>query len=86
MKRLHRSMEYLPMILSANAACMRLAVWKVRNSMIQTIIDDLTSLPRRVQPIRHILSRERRHREMKKREDRFQAFVEAEMKKVGRKK
>ena len=54
--------------------------------MIQTIIDDLTSLPRRVQPIRHILSRERRHREMKKREDRFQAFVEAEMKKVGRKK
>ena len=79
-------MVYRQMTLSASVVRMRLAVWKVRNSMIQTIIDDLTSLPRRVQPIRHILSRERRHREMKKREDRFQAFVEAEMKKVGRKK
>lgn|GEM_PF-2526332 len=54
--------------------------------MIQTIIDDLASLPRRVQPVRHILSRERRHREMLAREEKFQAFVEAERKKARHKK
>jgi hypothetical protein len=45
------------------------------------IIDDLLSLPRRVQPVRHILSRERRHREMMEHRGPFEAFVLSELKK-----
>jgi hypothetical protein len=49
------------------------------------IIKELSSLPRRVQPVKHILSRERRHREMMEREDKFERFLEAELKKRRKK-
>lgn len=49
------------------------------------IIRELASLPRRVQPVKHLLSRERRHREMLEREDRFEQFLESEMKKRRKK-
>ena len=35
------------------------------------VFKQMATLPSRVQPVRHILSRERRHREMKQREDKF---------------
>ena len=50
------------------------------------IIEDLLSLPRRIQPVRHIFSRERRHREMMEHRESFEAFVLSEMKKKRRKK
>lgn len=34
-------------------------------------ITDIVMLPRRVQPVRHIISRKRRHLEMQQREDKF---------------
>ena len=40
----------------------------------------------RVQPIKHILSREQRHKEMQEREKPFGKFVEAELKKTRRRK
>lgn len=35
------------------------------------VFKQMATLPNRAQPVRHILSRERRHREMKQREDKF---------------
>lgn len=35
------------------------------------VLKQMATLPCRVQPVRHILSRERRHREMQQREDKF---------------
>ena len=49
------------------------------------LVKTLSSLPRRVQPVRHLLSRERRHREMMEREDKFERFLAAEMKKRRKK-
>ena len=43
-------------------------------------IRDIASLPRRVQPVRHIISRKRRHREMHERADQFRAMLENETK------
>ena len=47
-------------------------------------IRDIATLPRRVQTVRHIISRKRRHREMQERRDEFEKMVERE-KKVVRK-
>lgn len=35
------------------------------------VFKQIATLPNRVQPVRHILSRERRHQQMKQREDKF---------------
>ena len=43
-------------------------------------IRDIASLPRRVQPVRHIISRNRRHREMQDRAAQFRAMLENEIK------
>ena len=45
-------------------------------------IKDIATLPRRVQPVRHIISRKRRHREMQERRDEFEKMVEREKKVV----
>ena len=43
-------------------------------------IRDIATLPRRVQPVRHIISRKRRHREMQERAEQFRAMLENEIK------
>ena len=48
-------------------------------------IRDIASLPRRVQPVRHIISRKRRHREMQERAAQFRAMVEHEIKRQDKK-
>ena len=50
---------------------------------MMNLIKNLTNIPRRVQPIRHILSRERRHREMKQREKKFAEMLLREKRKKG---
>lgn len=48
-------------------------------------IRDIATLPRRVQPVRHIISRKRRHREMQERAAQFRAMVEHEIKRQDKK-
>ena len=48
-------------------------------------IRDIASLPRRVQPVRHIISRKRRHREMQERAAQFRAMLEREIKRLDKK-
>ena len=48
-------------------------------------IRDIASLPRRVQPVRHIISRKRRHREMHERAEQFRAMLENEIKRLDKK-
>jgi hypothetical protein len=46
---------------------------------------DIATLPRRVQPARHIISRKRRHREMQERAAQFRAMLEHEIKRQDKK-
>ena len=48
-------------------------------------IRDIASLPRRVQPVRHIISRKRRHREMQERAEQFREMLEDEIKRLDKK-
>ena len=48
-------------------------------------IRDIATLPRRVQPVRHIISRKRRHREMQERAAQFRAMLEHEIKRQNKK-
>lgn len=48
-------------------------------------IRDIATLPRRVQPVRHIISRKRRHREMQERTAQFRAMLEHEIKRQDKK-
>ena len=48
-------------------------------------IIDIASLPRRVQPVRHIISRKRRHREMQERAEQFRAIHENKIKRLDKK-
>lgn len=48
-------------------------------------IRDIASLPRRVQPVRHIISRKRRHREMQERAEQFRAMLENKIKRLDKK-
>ena len=48
-------------------------------------IRDIATLPRRVQPVRHIISRKRRHREMQERAAQFRAMLEREIKRLDKK-
>ena len=43
-------------------------------------IRDIASLPRRVQPVRHIISRKQRRREMHERADQFRTMLDNEIK------
>lgn len=45
----------------------------------------VSTMPRRVQPIRHMLSRKRRRREMQERRDEFEQMLKKEKKKIKRK-
>ena len=47
-------------------------------------IRDIASLPRRVPPVRHIISRKRRHREMHERADQFREMLEDEIKRLDK--
>ena len=48
-------------------------------------IRDIATLPRRVQPVRHIISRKRRHREMQERAAQFRAMLENKIKRLDKK-
>ena len=48
-------------------------------------IRDIATLPRRVQPVRHIISRKRRHREMQERAEQFWGMLENEIKRQDKK-
>ena len=48
-------------------------------------IRDIAMLPRRVQPVRHIISRKRRHREMQERAAQFRTMLEHEIKRQDKK-
>jgi hypothetical protein len=51
-----------------------------------TFLDKIASLPRRIQPPRHFLSRARRRREMAEREAAFRRMVEERAEKIRDKK
>ena len=48
-------------------------------------IRDIASLPRRVQPVRHIISRKQRRREMHERADQFRTMLDNEIKRLDKK-
>ena len=48
-------------------------------------IRDIASLPRRVQPVRHIISRKQRRREMHERAEQFRTMLDNEIKRLDKK-